>query len=70
MPIKKINSLKMKGLFCEMGMKKWDPENEGKSNDVYENKGKCFLIFNFETMCMKTNELQISSNDVDDNKSG
>jgi hypothetical protein len=52
----------------EVALKKGDPKNEGKSNDVYENKGTVFADFKPETMFMKTNDLSFSSNDVSETK--
>jgi hypothetical protein len=48
--------------------KKGDSKNEGKSNDVYENKGQIFCDFRSETMSMKTNGLCFSSSDVYENQ--
>jgi hypothetical protein len=33
------------------------PKNEGKSNDVYENKGQEFRPFELETILLKTQHL-------------
>ena len=65
----KIILLSNKDLLDSRGdEQKGDPKNEGKSNDVYENKGQFFCDFSPETMSMKTSGLYFSSNDVYENK--
>ncbi len=39
------------------GNKKGDPQNEGISLDVYENKGRKIHHFGSVWMCMKSNDL-------------
>jgi hypothetical protein len=46
------------------GKKRGTPEYEGISLDVYENKGRKIQHFGFAWMCMKSNDLYISSGDV------
>jgi hypothetical protein len=52
----------------EAGNKKGDPKNAGMSHDVHENKGQKIRHFGFETMLLKINELQFSSNDFIEKK--
>ena len=62
------NLVETKGFNFDKAMKKRGaPKNEGKSNDVYENKGQEFRPFELETILLKTQHLWISSNDVYEN---
>ncbi len=69
---RKSMSLKYKGLFDFQGVlkgeKRGTPENEGISLDVYENKGRKIKHFWSERICMKSKDLQISSEDVKEKK--
>ncbi len=69
---RKSMSLKYKDLFDFKGglavKKKGVPENEGISLDVYENKGRKIKHFGSERICMKSKDLQISSEDVKEKK--
>jgi len=58
--------LKYRDLWEGEKAKKGGPKNEGMSDDVIENTRRKNVVFFSETMLMKTNGLQISSNDLNE----
>jgi hypothetical protein len=56
----KINNL-ARSWTAMAAREKKDSKNEGRSDDVYENKGQQVPIFRHPTMCMKTHALMATT---------
>ena len=64
----KLIPLKHNELTEKWGAKKRGPQIEGKSNDVYENKGRKNGVGVSLMMLLKTNQLTVFSDDVVEQK--